>query len=234
MRKSEQRTKVAVLRSVIGLSAQDFADLIGRKFDTVRSLESGRLKLSPKLASRIGIETDVDMVWLLDDETTGPPFDQRGAYMTKEGFERYRAVVLLRDEKVTPEEMERRAIFQGELLRYMLLAIRDPQHYSLANYLAARFLRELRRRFNISDQLEDLKKKATGSKKKEPETVEELARTWQAMIARSSTTAESVEELARLLQGKLEALQGRGEHTSSRFGREISPAKAAGSKKKRP
>ena len=166
MAKSQQKTKVAQLRAAIDVSAEEFAKMVGKTAHTIGSLESGRLKLSEGLAARINIETSVDMGWLLDPSVGGPPVDEDGLAITKEHFERYRALFLMRDVEFTPEVMAERAIYQGELLRYMLQAIHDPQHYSLANYLVARFLRELRRRFQIYGQLEDLKKKSSGPPKK--------------------------------------------------------------------
>jgi len=174
MAKSELRTKVAILRAAIGISMREFADLTGRTFYTWKALESKRLRLSEELAARISVETGASMDWLLNDNQSGPPFDNDGYLMTKENFESYRALVLTKD--VTPEFMSHATGYQGELLKCLLGAIRDPQHYSLANYLTARFLRQLRRRFQIQEVFEiemtgvvpPAPKKAAESSKKQP------------------------------------------------------------------
>jgi transcriptional regulator with XRE-family HTH domain len=74
MRLSSKRTTVAVLRAMLGLSVEEFANLIGKSAPTIRSLESGRLKLSEETARRIANETGISIYWLLEDDPTKEPF----------------------------------------------------------------------------------------------------------------------------------------------------------------
>ena len=87
MPESQGRTKVALLRKAIGLSAKDFAKLIGRSIDTIRSLESGRLALSRRLAAQLSYRTGVPMSWFLDKSIKGPPVDIAGFELTPQIFE---------------------------------------------------------------------------------------------------------------------------------------------------
>lgn len=73
MATSQQKSKVAQIRMTTGETAEAFADIIGKSLPTLRSLETGRLKLSEKTASDISRATGVGLRWLLDDKAT-PPF----------------------------------------------------------------------------------------------------------------------------------------------------------------
>lgn len=81
--KSELRTKMAQLRAMSGLRAQDFASISGRSFHTQKALESGRLALSQSLAVDIAMKTGVSLDWLLDDEVSGPPMGANGKELTQ-------------------------------------------------------------------------------------------------------------------------------------------------------
>jgi transcriptional regulator with XRE-family HTH domain len=75
MATSQQKSKVAQTRLITGETAEAFADIIGKSLSTLRSLETGRLKLSEKTALDISRATGVSLRWLLDDKTTPPTCD---------------------------------------------------------------------------------------------------------------------------------------------------------------
>jgi transcriptional regulator with XRE-family HTH domain len=85
-RPSQHRTTVSALRAAIGLSARSFARLIGRSFHTIQSLESGRLRLSPKLATRISSEIGVSTQWLLHGPPESPPVTDSGQIVTYDTY----------------------------------------------------------------------------------------------------------------------------------------------------
>jgi transcriptional regulator with XRE-family HTH domain len=58
----------------LGLTVQEFADLIGKSTVTVNSLETGRLLLSAETAQTIAKETGANMDWLLADNPKGKPY----------------------------------------------------------------------------------------------------------------------------------------------------------------
>ncbi len=61
---------------MLGLSVEDFADLIGKSVSTIRALEAGlrRLPLSEKTALKISQKTGVAVSWLLGGDVTAQPF----------------------------------------------------------------------------------------------------------------------------------------------------------------
>lgn len=71
---SKKTTCVAVLRAAIGLSVEQFADLIGKSTSTINSLETGRLALSEETAERIEYKTGVSIQWLLGGNPTEKPY----------------------------------------------------------------------------------------------------------------------------------------------------------------
>src|ERR1700733_7798809 len=60
-----EKTTVAVLRQKIGLSVEEFGQLIGKSISTVTKLENGLLKLSVETAMKISNETGVEVKWLM-------------------------------------------------------------------------------------------------------------------------------------------------------------------------
>jgi transcriptional regulator with XRE-family HTH domain len=72
MATSQQKSKVARIRLIAGETAEAFADIIGKSISTLRSLESGRLKLSEQTASEISGATGVSFTWLMSGENSDP------------------------------------------------------------------------------------------------------------------------------------------------------------------
>ena len=73
MRTSSQRTPVAILRNIIGLKTDEFAEMVGLSLSAVEKLESGRLKISEDVAQKISFETGVGAHWLLEGDPQMPP-----------------------------------------------------------------------------------------------------------------------------------------------------------------
>jgi transcriptional regulator with XRE-family HTH domain len=108
MRPSPLRHPLAVLRTTIGLTQKELAEMTGRAARTIQSIELGHLSLSEELALRIAEETGVDESWLLQGDTGIPP--QRGGALlafakenrpyTREDYEWQRA---FNEEPTAPE-----------------------------------------------------------------------------------------------------------------------------------
>ena len=73
MRRSPLRHPLAILRTTIGLTQKEMADLVDRTPSTIQSVELGKLPLSEDLAMLIAEATGVDPGWLLEDDPTTPP-----------------------------------------------------------------------------------------------------------------------------------------------------------------
>ena len=86
---------LAVLRTMLGLTQKEMAELAGRSARTIQAIELKQLPLSEELALRIAEATGVDEGWLLENDTSARPrrgaallalLNERGPY-TKEAFE---------------------------------------------------------------------------------------------------------------------------------------------------
>jgi transcriptional regulator with XRE-family HTH domain len=69
---SVQRHNLARLRNALNLTQAEFSELISRKEITVRSIETGKLALSPTLATIIADVTGADRTWLLENDLRAP------------------------------------------------------------------------------------------------------------------------------------------------------------------
>jgi transcriptional regulator with XRE-family HTH domain len=72
--RSFQKTPVAIIRQEIGLSAEAFAELIGKSVSTVTKLETAILKLSEETAYRLSEETGASMQWFLEGDPEAKPY----------------------------------------------------------------------------------------------------------------------------------------------------------------
>lgn len=92
MRHSTKQTTVAVLRSIIGVKADEMARILRCSIATINSLEvKGRLKLSEEMAVRIMSETGISLAWLLGGDPSSPAVTEEGGPFTPETFDRVQA-----------------------------------------------------------------------------------------------------------------------------------------------
>jgi transcriptional regulator with XRE-family HTH domain len=179
--RSELRTKVAVLRSVMDCSVEEFANLVKKSPYSIKSLESGRLKLSDELAAKISELTNVSLAWLLDDELTGQPVDIAGKPLTRDELQSYVVAAMY---KKMPRKRAYAVAYAGFLEGLIEDAAETP-HFNLALYRVGKFLTEFQREFfpdrshefsvKLLSTLEEAykkpaegPKKSAGSKKKRP------------------------------------------------------------------
>jgi DNA-binding XRE family transcriptional regulator len=91
MRDSPLRHTLAVLRTTIGYTQKEMAELCGCSVPTIQAVELGKLKLSGKLAGTVVVQTGVSETWLWDDNVSSPILDSDWQPYTKEYFESFRA-----------------------------------------------------------------------------------------------------------------------------------------------
>ena len=108
MRTSPQRHTLAVLRTIIGITQKEMADIIECSTATVQAIELGKLKMSLKLAGNLFHQTSVNLDWLMNDDVTKPPIDYEDNPYTRETFESTQAILF-----APPEDSSdvRRALF---------------------------------------------------------------------------------------------------------------------------
>jgi transcriptional regulator with XRE-family HTH domain len=112
MRRSPLSHPLAVLRTTIGLTQKEMADLVDRAARTIQSVELNHLPLSEDLAMAIAQATGVDAGWLLEGNPDTPPRKgltaenmsaATGEY-TRSDYEFHRAFI--ESPVATPEQME--------------------------------------------------------------------------------------------------------------------------------
>jgi len=83
------------MRSVAGLTQQQLADLLRCSRMSIQQIESGKLRMSHKMAEKISLHTGVSMNWLLANQYRVPPVWQRDSEQpyTREAFKLTRAEV---------------------------------------------------------------------------------------------------------------------------------------------
>ncbi len=74
---SVNRSCLAVLRSVAGITQKELARLIDCATVTVQSIELGKLALSRRLAERVSLQTGVSLEWLLKGDFKSAPISAR-------------------------------------------------------------------------------------------------------------------------------------------------------------
>jgi transcriptional regulator with XRE-family HTH domain len=151
---STKKTTVAVLRTQMGISAEAFAELIGKSLGAVNSLETGRLALSEETADTIYEQTGVSLEWLLEGKPDEAPYwfdhvDGRKRPWTKEMFEQIQAHKDIdhsayRDHRPA-WRLVRALIAVGPWFGIFAQAQKDDKE-ELAKYLLKRFLKELAER----------------------------------------------------------------------------------------
>jgi transcriptional regulator with XRE-family HTH domain len=154
---SRKKTPVAALRLMLGLSAQEFASLIGKSISALTSLETGRLALSEETANSIARQTGVAVAWLLDGNSKQKPYvstsvDGSREPYTKEHFERIQAAKdASAKRKSNPENRLIGAIATVTDWLSLYNKAEENGEGDLARYLMRNFLEELVERFGKDD-----------------------------------------------------------------------------------
>src|SRR6266567_1998676 len=86
-RQKRPRHNVTRLRLLLGKSQREMADIAGCSFDTIQSIDLGRLALSESLARRISAATGVHLRWLLENDLIADIVNSRGRPYSKSEFE---------------------------------------------------------------------------------------------------------------------------------------------------
>jgi transcriptional regulator with XRE-family HTH domain len=153
--RSLRKTPVAVVREELGLSLQEFADLIGKSAATVSSLENGRLRLSERTALAICKKTGVSLTWLLAGDPTFPPVNAKGGLWAKEDYETQSGEVFKSFGEFTGTMANTFTHFYAIMLEAILAKqIRDdPDRAIIILVRSEQFLKDLRDEFGADDQL---------------------------------------------------------------------------------
>jgi transcriptional regulator with XRE-family HTH domain len=96
--RTTQKTPAAVLRKILGITDHEMADKLKRSVHTIRSIESGRLKLTHELATKMFHETGISPAWLLNGDPGAPPVASDGERYEKKMFDRAQAAKIHYDQ----------------------------------------------------------------------------------------------------------------------------------------
>jgi DNA-binding XRE family transcriptional regulator len=94
MRPSPQRHTLAVLRTLVGFTQKQLAQILDCSVPTVQAIELGKLKLSMELAMRVSFQTRISTEWLMAADVSQPPVTNEGKPYTKALFEQRQAAIL--------------------------------------------------------------------------------------------------------------------------------------------
>jgi plasmid maintenance system antidote protein VapI len=152
MRTSTKCTPAAVLRGILGIKVAGMAELLGCSSHTIQSLETGRLKMSQDIASRMLIETDISPQWLLAGDAKVPPYSVYDMPYTKEIFEHVQAEKAWRK---TPKSvwLLSEAVDLSARLVAILSNANKHHNYVAALYKARIALERLKDEFGQDDSL---------------------------------------------------------------------------------
>jgi transcriptional regulator with XRE-family HTH domain len=156
MRPSSLRTTTAVLRHILGIKDFEMAEILDRSKYTIHEIESGRLKLSHELATKIFHETGVSLDWLLNGDPAAPPITNRGEPYTKEIFEKAQAEKIYYD-RPHPFFQKTDALQCCARLAGILKSASDGAQYFMAKYKLGGVLGALEKQFG-GEQTTDPKK----------------------------------------------------------------------------
>jgi transcriptional regulator with XRE-family HTH domain len=145
---------------MLALSVEEFAGLIGKSVPTIRSLESGRLKLSEETARRIAKETGVSIYWLLEDDPKKEPFvEEQGSIRLPydkgifEVVQSQGAESGFTPKEVTPASLHATTVQQCADWLPIFAAAQKAGKGDLAVFLLRRFFSEMKERFGADYEI---------------------------------------------------------------------------------
>ena len=151
MRTSSRRTTAAVLRQILGIKDFEMAEILGRSKYTIHNIESGRLKLSHSLATKMFHETGISLDWLLNEDPNAPPISGRGEPYTREIFEKAQAEKIYHDQ---PHPIFRNTNALGFCARLIAILESASAHknYHMALYKVHTALDSLQGEFGMNEK----------------------------------------------------------------------------------
>ena len=164
---------LAVLRSIIGKTQAEMAGLLEYSLPTIQSIETGRLKLSERLACKISDETGIELAWILGRNSAAWPKDVRGEPFTLETFERHQSAGPAGQVPTIPTAVEWTRVATANcsrLLAILLRAYKTGEH-RLCDYKVQDTLDVLERQFGRDPALDSLTKSALETSKAQPEHI---------------------------------------------------------------
>lgn len=138
------------VRHALEMTQKDFAFQIGISPQMLQFIELGKRKLTPDLAEDVYVFTGV----LPDSLKKGPPISSLGGVFDKQRFEMWQMVRQGENEEAPKRVMEKRV----EALKWIGQAMQNTQRGIIWEEEFRRFLLKTIQRYQISEEIEKLKK----------------------------------------------------------------------------
>jgi transcriptional regulator with XRE-family HTH domain len=199
MRPSPQRHTLAVLRTFLGLTQKEMADIAECSRPTIQAVELGKLKLSFDLAQRIHFKTGVLLEWLLTNKVDCPLLADDMEPYSREVFEERQAALFAPSRTGTDACVELWDVWSLFARHVELLSLLYAEAYKkgkvgIVAYKSAMATAELvRTTLKLSEPIAE-KFKTGAAKEVAPERLDEVTRTLQEFAA------TTYEELKRKLK----------------------------------
>ncbi|MGZ4974748.1 MAG: helix-turn-helix transcriptional regulator, partial [Limisphaerales bacterium] len=147
-----QRHTLAVLRTIIGITQKEMAQLAECSPPTIQAVELGKLKLSEKLGGLIALRTGIALKWLLDDNVASAPVTEEGHPFTEEVYHQTQSFLAA----PSPSQFslfQPMISFQANVFRLanVLLKAHKDKKSALCAYKIAKAMDELDREFGMTD-----------------------------------------------------------------------------------
>jgi len=151
---SDSVVGLALLRTTIGRTQWELANLLECSLPTIRAIEQKKLALSGKLAQKLANETGVSISWLLDGDATRPPMDANEVLITEESFERHQVNLVRRRTQLPPgERTDRILATQFRNMTSILVSAECKGNQDLVGYKIGEALEKLKRQFGFDKEL---------------------------------------------------------------------------------
>ena len=158
---NKPKTTIALVRKITGLYQKEMAELLGCSMPTIQSLEIGRLKLPPKMAARITLETGVSLKWLLDGKVSiKPTAEFLGGPFTRQTYEETQAAKAKTPDFSISHPWLGVALpltFRIQRICAILSRANETNKFKLCSYKIDAFLDDLEKEFGADKEIEDQK-----------------------------------------------------------------------------
>ncbi len=188
MRPSPQRHTLAVLRTFLGLTQKEMAEIAECSRPTIQAIELGKLKLSFDLAQRIHFKTGVLLEWLLTNNVDCPPLADDMEPYRREIFEERQAALFAPSRTATDACVELWDVWSLFARHVKLLSLLYAEAYKkgkvgMVAYKSAMATAELvKTTIKLSDPVAEQFKAGAG-KEVAPERLDEVAETLHEFAA---------------------------------------------------
>ena len=150
MKKRTTHDRLKVLRKIIGLTQQQFAERVGVSYQTILAVETGQRPMTKRLGVLVACATGVSAFWIMDESASpAKPLNELQEPYTREFFEKHFGLCReARDERYIQDELNYGGVGVAiedrcEFLASLLRAAHKCGRFWAFNYLAHEMMCEM-------------------------------------------------------------------------------------------